>query len=353
MAGDRGEGGDRGATLESLSRDNAVQATCLLLITVVIVGAGLFWLKAVMIPFVLAVFLALGLSPLVDLQMRWLLFPKALAVLTTLVVAVGLLLLTFAIVSTSVSELAANATVYQERLTELIEGLALLLPLERLGLTREEILAPLTRLPTGTVSGLLLSTTNALLDLLSQASLVSIFSIYLLIGFSGRGEAPSGFWGEAEARIKSYLVAKIAISAVTGLLVGLTLWLLGIELAIVFGLFAFLLNFIPTLGSIFATLLPLPIVLMSPTVPFGAAVAAIAIPGGIQLVVGNVIEPLVMGDSLDLHPVAILLSLMVWGALWGIVGMLLAAPITAVLKIVFERTEHARPLAGLLAGRLG
>ena len=81
-------------------------------------------------------------------------------------------------------------------------------------------------------------------------------------------------------------------------------------------------------------------------------VLAIALPGAVQMSVGNIIEPKLMGEELDLHPVTILLALMIWGAIWGIVGMLLATPITAVMKILFERMELTRPVADLFAGRL-
>ena len=152
-------------------------------------------------------------------------------------------------------------------------------------------------------------------------------------------------------RVKRYLMTQAAVSAATGILVGTVLALLGVDLALVFGLFAFLLNFIPSVGSIIATLLPLPVVLFSPDVTTLTAVLAIAIPGSIQLTIVIIITPKVMGDSLDLHPVVILLALILWGTIWGIVGMLLATPITAVMKILFERLEVTRPLAGALAGR--
>jgi AI-2 transport protein TqsA len=113
-----------------------------------------------------------------------------------------------------------------------------------------------------------------------------------------------------------------------------------------------LLNFIPNLGSIIATLLPLPVVLMNPEVSSTTAVLAFVLPALIQFTIGNVIEPNVMGSSLELHPVTILLALVLWGTIWGIVGMLLATPITAAMKILFERLELTAPVANLLAGRL-
>ena len=118
-----------------------------------------------------------------------------------------------------------------------------------------------------------------------------------------------------------------------------------------FGLLAFLLNFIPSVGSVVATLLPLPIVLVSPEISTKVAVAAIAVPSAIQLVFGNFLEPKIMGESLDLHPATILLSLILWGTLWGVLGMILSVPITVVVKILCERFEGSRPVADLLAGR--
>ncbi len=142
------------------------------------------------------------------------------------------------------------------------------------------------------------------------------------------------------------------VSGTTGILVGLTLWLLGVELAMVFGLLAFLLNFIPSIGSVVSTLLPLPVVLLSPELSTAAKVAAIAVPGGIQFAVGNLVEPKIMGRSLDLHPVTVLLGLIFFGMIWGIIGMILATPIVAVTKIVLERIELTAPVGRLFAGKI-
>lgn len=341
-------------TSERSLADLRIQTVSLLVIATVLVAVALYWLKSVMIPFVLALFLALALAPVVDVQMRWFRFPKWLAVFMSFLLSMGLLMLSVSVVTGAVTQLAANAGAYQERLTQLLDWVAQRAPLEHLGLSRAEVLRPLSKLPMGTVSGILLGTTNAILDLTSQAMLVTIFLVFLLIGFSGRGDArPTGIWAEMEIRVKSFILTKAVISAVTGILVGLTLQMLGVELALAFGFFAFLLNFIPTLGSAISTVLPLPVVLMNPEISPTVAVLAILIPGSIHFLIGNVVEPLVMGDSLELHPVAVLLSLMVWGALWGVVGMLLATPITAVLKILSDQAEATRPLARLLAGRPG
>jgi AI-2 transport protein TqsA len=160
-----------------------------------------------------------------------------------------------------------------------------------------------------------------------------------------------GGWATAQSSIRRYLITKTLISAMTGILVGGVLMILGIKLAIVFGLFAFLLNFIPSVGSIIATLLPIPVVIVSPDISFATAAMAITIPAFIQILVGNVIDPKVMGTSLNLHPVSVLLGLMIWGMLWGVVGMFLATPLMAILKTAAQRMELTAPLADLLEGR--
>ncbi len=332
--------------------EQRVATICLLLISAVVVGAALRWLKPVMIPFVLALFVSMGLTPVVNMQTRHLKMPRPVALLSTLAMAFLLFTALAALVTASIGELTANASAYEEKFHALLDYAASVLPVERDQLRPELLLAPLSKFSVGTVSGMLLTTTNAVLSTLSQSLLVFVFSIYLLSG-AGRPEAPTArVWLEIESRISRYVVTKAIISGATGLLVWMVLAILGVDLALVFGLFAFLLNFIPSIGSIIATLLPLPIVLFSPGISPTEAVLAITIPGAIQLSVGNVVEPLIMGDSLDLHPVAILMALMIWGMLWGVVGMLLATPITAVMKILFERIETTRPFAALLAGRL-
>ena len=154
------------------------------------------------------------------------------------------------------------------------------------------------------------------------------------------------------AKIKHYVVLKTALSFLTGALTGLFLWITGVRLFFLFALLTFILNFIPNVGSIIATILPIPMVLVNPDFSILTLSLAIILPGTVLMVVGNVIEPKLLGDSLELHPITVLLSLIFWGIIWGIPGMLLAAPITAVFKILLENIEITKPVAILLEGKL-
>jgi AI-2 transport protein TqsA len=153
-------------------------------------------------------------------------------------------------------------------------------------------------------------------------------------------------------QVRRYIVIKVAVSTMTGLLVWVSLTLIGLKPAGVFGMLAFLLNFIPSIGSIISTLLPIPLAVAQFADRPWLIVFVVAVPGIIQMIIGNVIEPKLMGDELNLHPVTILLALSFWGLLWGIAGMFLAAPMTALLRIVLMQSEMLRPIGKLLAGEL-
>lgn len=328
----------------------SIQNACLMILAAVAVGFVLFWFRSVLIPFVLALFFAYGLGPVIEIQTQRLRVPRPLAVLMTLLLGVFLLSLVGALISTSVTQLSANADVYQKQIELTVEKLATSPLVAELAPDFAGELDFRKLIPTEQLAAALVGTTNAIVDLLSKGLIVLIFLFFLLSGESA--VRSRGVRLDVETQIRRYLLVQGALSAGTGILVGGILTVLGVPLAMVFGLFAFLLNFIPSIGSIIATLLPLPVVLMNPEISPTVAILAIGLPGLVQFGVGNVLSPKVLGDSLELHPVTILLALMIWGALWGIVGMLLATPITAVLRMLLDRMELTRPVASLMAGRI-
>lgn len=110
----------------------------------------------------------------------------------------------------------------------------------------------------------------------------------------------------------------------------------------------------PQAGPIVATIVPMPLVILDPALSLAAKIAAFAGPTAVHMVIGNFIEPLVFGSSMELHPVTVLLALAMWYSLWGIAGAILAVPITAVLRIVMESMNHpyARVIIAVLEGRI-
>jgi AI-2 transport protein TqsA len=331
--------------------ESRVQTVCLVILTAIGVAGAVFYLRPVLIPFVMAVFIALTLSAVVEFLVQRLRLPRALSLLATLALGGLGFVLIAGVISASVTQLANNSGIYLAQLAQLIEQSRALLPSEISDRIESWNIETLSEVPRRVIGTLLGATSSAILDILSQSIIVLVFVAFLMIG-GDWSRANTGIWGEIQTRVRHYLVVMGGLSALTGGLVWLTLALLGVPLAMAFGLFSFLLNFIPSIGSVIAVLLPLPVVLMTPDISGTSALLAIGIPCLIQFGIGNGVGPKVLGDALDLHPVVILLALIFWGTLWGVIGMLLATPMTASLKILFSRLESTRAVAEIMAGRL-
>jgi AI-2 transport protein TqsA len=189
---------------------------------------------------------------------------------------------------------------------------------------------------------------GVIFGLISGVLFILIFVVFLLAGRNPYAEH-SQIYKAVVHKIRRYLGTKVIISAVVGILIWASLSLIGLELAGVFGVMSFLLNFIPSIGPIIVTLLPIPIAVAQFQSTW-LVILVIVVPGVIHNVLGNIVEPKLMGEGLDLHPVTILLALSFWGLVWGIVGMFLAAPITAAIRIVLLQFDTLRPIGNLLAG---
>lgn len=195
---------------------------------------------------------------------------------------------------------------------------------------------------------MLKNTVGTILGLIWGVLFVCIFVIFLLAGRNPYAEH-SPIYADVVIKIRRYLGTKVLTSAAVGFLVWASLALIGMELSGVFGVLSFLLNFIPNIGPLIATVLPIPIAVAQFQSPW-PVIMVIVIPGGIHNIIGNIVEPKLMGEGLDLHPVVVLLALSVWGMLWGIMGMFLSVPITAVIRIVLLQFDTLRPIGNLLAG---
>ena len=160
---------------------------------------------------------------------------------------------------------------------------------------------------------------------------------------------------QIDNQIQRYLVTKTLISFVVGALTFLVLGpLLHVKMAHLFGVVTFLMNFIPNVGAVVATLLPLPIVFLDPTLNALSVVLAFLLPTMIHTVVGNIVEPIFFGQQMELHPIVVLLSLSFWFSLWGVPGAILSVPITAVIRIIVSNISHpyAQFAKNLLEGKL-
>lgn len=365
-------------TQKSENYEQRIQTGCLLILTALGIAGALYAFSSVLIPFVLALFLTLSLTPVIDIQMKWLRIPHRTAVLTTVLFGCAILAFATLLVTAAANQIIDSKDDYEQQFRKLLVQARGLIPsdwymddpndprgsVHDSNVPTDDFTDPnkpitlpgrpsgsLIRIPTDTVRRLLTDTASSIMGVISNGLLVLIFMIFMVAG-KGSHKAPEGsVWWEVETRIKRYLLTIILTSGVTGVLVGLVLTILKVRFGWMFGFLAFMLNFIPNIGSIIATILPLPVALIDPQLGVASKIMVLAIPGSIQFVIGNLLQPKMMGESLDLHPVVVLMSLIFFGTIWGIIGMFLAVPITAVVKIFLQRFGYTRAIADLASGK--
>ena len=155
---------------------------------------------------------------------------------------------------------------------------------------------------------------------------------------------------EITSQIQRYVIAKIAINLFAGIFVGLATWILGVDFPVIWGILTFFLNFIPTIGSAIVFLFPtLMALIQRESLGFAALTAGVMIV--VQTAFFNFLEPLLIGKRLDLNPIIILLSVLFWGYIWGIPGMFIGVPLTAIIKIILSnsRNENLKFIVDLMS----
>ena len=335
-------------------RPQRINATALSLglLAVIGVGAVLKAAQGVVIPLLIAWLLSYLLAPAVNFLVRRLRLPAPLAV-----AGVVLLLLLASwgaglVIHQRLFAFAKAFPAYQTKIAALYAyyGSELNIPsavLKDLDLTAQ-------------IGPLVLKTSRFFIAFITNAILVMIFLVFMLLAkpyandklraaFSPeRANTLIDITNTISRQIGAYLGALFVISLVTGLVVWGVLELLGVEFAFTWGLLAFVLNFIPTIGSIVASIPPVLMALAQFAPEIWPAVGVALALFVIQQTLGNFIAPKVYGDRLNLSPVVILLFLVFWGWLWGVTGALLAVPIAAAIQIALSQIPALAPLAVMM-----
>lgn len=175
--------------------------------------------------------------------------------------------------------------------------------------------------------------------LVTQAILFIMFLIYMLLEYDESREKDD-LQRTIDSKIRTYIILKILISGLTGFLVAMVLLAFRLDMWLLFGLLSFLLNFIPSVGSMIAVILPLPIALLDPDQTWWSILLILLIPAIIQFGIGNFVEPNVMGRSMQMSAVAVLVALAFWGGVWGIVGAFMSVPLTVIMHLWLMSIDH-------------
>lgn len=309
------------------------------------------------VPFLTALVIAYFIIALANgirkLSLRGRHVPPSLAFLGSISMLLGAVYFIFSLVGSNVAALLGSAPVYQEKFIHLIDEAFKFIdkPTPDFSQVFKEF----------DLGSFLTSVVLMLTDLAGRAGMITIYTIFLLIEFqyfekklvlifkseAGK-ESVKTIIKKIGRQIQSYLVIKTILSALTASCSYLILVVLGVDFPEFWALLIFLLNYIPTIGSIVATLFPclLTLVQFGSLWPFlVVSICLIAI----QFVIGNIVEPRMMGKHFNLSGLVVILSLAIWGQIWGVIGMLLCVPFTIIMSIILSNFSQTRPFAILLS----
>ncbi|MFM2481595.1 AI-2E family transporter [Celerinatantimonas sp. YJH-8] len=319
----------------------------------VILLAGLKAATPILLPFLLALFIAIIANPFVVYLTRWRI-PRIVAVLLILLLIVVAILLIAGVVGSSISSFKASIPQYR---TQLLANLGILTQLAAyldIQISREMISS---YFDPGVVFGVFANTLSGLSSMATDLFIILLTTVFMLLEADS---LPRKLYtilqnpriglsqiNRFTQSVNHYMGVKTLVSLMTAVPITLVLLWMKVDYAVLWGLLAFLLNFIPNVGSLLAAI---PSVLLA-LVQLGVS-SALGVAGTyvvVNLVVGNVIEPRLMGRGLGLSSLVVILSLVFWGWLFGSVGMLLSVPLTMIVKIGLESHPEGHWFAKLLS----
>ena len=330
-------------------------------ITIGLLSVAIKLAQPVVMPLVIALLFSLMLSPVVKLLGRHHI-PKAVAIIILILLMLGLVYLIGMFFFSSIQSFIGIFPKYQAKLQILLDNSMTTLN-QRFGV-------PIDLLDdfewSKIVRDYLLSLSGGFIGFMKNFFVITIFLVFLLLELPFmKQKLTAAFESKTSDRIgrvvehinqqiARYLALKILISASTGFVIWLSLEIIGMDFPVVWGLLGFVLNFIPNIGSTlhWAITSIMAVVQFVPGEGGKALAVALAL-FGIQTLIGNIMDPRLQGHRLDLSPFLVLFSLILWGWLWGAVGMLLSTPITVAIKIVCANIPVLRPVSVLMGKGYG
>ncbi len=341
---------------EAFNRPRAASALITFAAFVVVI-AGLRASEPIVVPFLLSVFLAIiSTPPLFWLEKRGL--PKWLAMLVVIAAIIAVAIGITALLGNSINNFSRDIPFYKTRIKEQFGGLVSWLSAHGVQVTRDQVLSYVNP---GKAIELVGEIFNGFGGVLANAFLIFLTVIFILFEAHSFPRKIRTAIDDPEKKLERfeqftqnlmrYLAIKTLTSLGTGICIGVWLWILGVEYPVLWGLLAFLLNYVPNIGSIIAAVpaLLLTVVQLGPLSALWVAVGYVVV----NVVFGNVVEPRMMGRGLGLSTLVVFLSLVFWGWVLGPVGMLLSVPLTMTLKIALDGSEETRWIAVMLGSESG
>lgn len=328
----------------------------IIMAAVVVVIYGMQMMSVLLVPFLIAAFLALiTVKPMLWLQAHRV--PSVVAALLIVTMLMLVLATVGAILGTSIAEFTAALPSYQARLDVIIDGVFRFI-VKNFNVD-ESIQSMSDMIDPGFAMGLVAGLLNSLREVLTNTFLIVFTMIFILLeAGTARTKFEAAFGRSADTlenvrdfmqNLGRYLGIKTMISVATGICAGVLTWSLGLDFPLLWAMLAFLLNYVPTIGSIIAAV---PAVLLA-LIQIGPGAAGATAMGfiAINVVFGNFLEPRLMGYGVGISPLIVFVGLVAWGWIFGPVGMLLSVPLTMTLKMALESDPRTRWVAILIGSQ--
>ena len=341
-------------------KNNNLSSRVLLFIAVILLFTVLKVLKTVILPVVIAGFLFAAINPLLSFFKK-INIPKALANFLAIVVLIVALVFIGNIVYLMVNVLIVGLPKYVDRINEvnvLLSGYIV----KYIDPSNPDLsLLSYFDVDWYTFTmGLLTSVSSLTIDIVSDIAFILLIVFFMILEqhtfvpkivycFNSTQASTVSFFTKANNQLGKYILIKLFVSFFTGIFFYLTAIVTGLDFAIVWGVLAFFFNFIPTIGSILVTILTVMMAFIQFLPDWSKVIYVLVLTVLTQQVWGNIIDPKLQGEQLNLSPLVILISLTLWSYIWGIAGMFLAVPIIAFIQLLCSVSEHTRPIAVFLS----
>lgn len=322
-----------------------INTICLMILAATAATAVLVYTKSVLMPFVIALFISMVAGTLAEwLRQKWRV-PYGVGLVLSFVAFMVIIVSTASFISSSIESFVAGADIYTERLNGAIDDLIVKAQAYHIKINAEFVTDSLAKLP---VFNMVKSVGGLVMSLFTNIILITLFVIFIFMG-NASAEKPA-LVGSIQKQISFYLLVKIFVSVMAAGFTWVVLSMVQTELAFMLAVLTFILNFIPNIGPLIATLSPMPVLFLQYGFDWHMLLVLILLTA-IHFVIGNILETKWLGQGMNLDPIVVVASLIFWALVWGVMGALLAVPLTAIVKMLLERNEATKPLADILEGK--
>lgn len=323
---------------------------------------GTYFLKeisTIAIAVTVGIILGLAFAPLVKFLQRRLRFPIIFALLISVLFFIAISIGFLAMLYSSLSSITESFAFYREKISNILSSLSVFYG--RLGYFDSAFIEELQTEFFSFVRSSLFSLSRSILSISTTYILITLILIFTILEYLWIGEKVKTLYpdkahekrfetmlAEINANISKFVILKALISMGTGLIIFITFVLVGVDFPLFWAIITFLFNFIPSVGSLIISVVSILFCLLQFYPSWSEVIIVAVIILATQNIIGNIIDPSIMGDMLNLSPLIILLGLIYWSHVWGVMGMLLTVPLLVTIRIAFQYVPYLRKVAVLL-----